>query len=341
MERWTPVDGDTFLTRENFVFCVFGYEHPDGRAVSFLKYVPSRLKTLFSIRFLERRWKFQGLQLVRPEKLYTAKNYQEMLKTFRSNFPHYICFSPFYGKEIVSSPIEFVKSVYVPRECMQELLQTKEKDKLQKLAVELATLLSQESHVLLEEFGIRGSIALGMHTMRSDVDLAVYGAENFRKIEKAVDKLNDESTLSYTFSTKLDRFRKFRGRYKNAVFMLSAVRRSEEIEHSYGKYRYHPVRSVTFGCHVVDDSEAMFKPAIYKIAEYQPLDPPSKLGEKENPGRVVSMIGCYRNVARKGGKIKVSGMLERVENIETGGIHHQVVVGTGTHEDEYIWPMSG
>ncbi len=340
MERWTPVDGDTFVTKENLVFCVFGYEHPDGQAVSFLKYIPSRLKTLFSIPFLERKWKFQGVELVRPEKLYTAKNYQKILKVFLNNFQHYVYSCPFYGKEIVSSPMEFVKSVYVPRECMQNLLQKKKKDKLQELAVELATLLSEESRVLMEKFGIRGSIALGMHTMKSDIDLAVYGAENFRNVEKAVGELNDEGILSYIFSTKLDRLRKFRGRYKDTVFMLSAVRRSEEIKHSYGKYRYHPVRPVAFRCRVVDDSEAMFKPAIYKIADYQPLNSTSELADEESPRKVVSMIGCYRNIARKGRKIRVSGTLEKVKEIETGDTHHQVVVGTGTCEDEYIWPMS-
>jgi len=54
---------------------------------------------------------------------------------------------------------------------------------------------------------------------------------------------------------------------------------------------------------------------------------------------VVSMIGCYRNVARRGDRIRVSGMLERVENLETGQVSHQVVVGTGTSEEEHIWPL--
>jgi len=339
MERWTPMDGDTFVTKENFIFCVFGYEHPDGVAFSFLKYVPSQLKTLFSIRFLKRKWVVQGIELVRPENLYTAKNYQEILKTFRSHFPHYLYLCPFYGKEIVSSPTQFIKKVYVPRDCLQELLQQKEKDQLQKLAVELATLLSEESNVSMEEFGIRGSIALNMHKTGSDIDLVVYGAENFRDVENAVSKLNDEGTLSYVFSTKLDRFRKFRGRYKNTLFMLSAVRKSKEIDHSYSKYQYHPVRPVTFQCLVTDDCEAIFRPAIYKITDYQPLGPRLQMAEKESPTQVFSMIGCYRNVARKGEMIKVSGTLEKVKNIETGTIHYQVVVGTGTYEDEYIWPI--
>ena len=96
---------------------------------------------------------------------------------------------------------------------------------------------------------------------------------------------------------------------------------------------------VTFSCEVVDDSEAMFRPAIYPVKNCQPTDPASKLMDGKVPEKVVSMIGYYRNVARHGEKIKVSGTLERVENVETGESTYQVVVGTGTSEDEYIWPL--
>jgi len=51
------------------------------------------------------------------------------------------------------------------------------------------------------------------------------------------------------------------------------------------------------------------------------------------------MIGCYRNIVRIGGKVDASGMLERVEDTESGDIHYQVVVGTAQSEDEYIRPI--
>jgi uracil phosphoribosyltransferase len=52
------------------------------------------------------------------------------------------------------------------------------------------------------------------------------------------------------------------------------------------------------------------------------------------------MIGCYRNVAKKGNLVDVSGTLERVENTVTSEIFYNVV-GTGVNEDEYIWPSLG
>jgi predicted nucleotidyltransferase len=44
-------------------------------------------------------------------------------------------------------------------------------------------------------------------------------------------------------------------------------------------------------------------------------------------------------VARKGDNIRVAGMLERVEAVKGHSTFHQVVVGTGTSEDEHIWPI--
>jgi len=338
MSAWIPIDGDTFITRENFILYVFGYEHPEGRVFSFLKYLPSELKSHFPLRYLRKRWRLRNIELVRSEKLYTAENFQKLLETFRSRFPDYVYFCPYRGKEVISPSLRLIKKVYVPKDCLQKLLKKKRKDRLQKLALELVTLLSTVSSVPVEDFGIHGSIALNMHTMKSDIDLVVHGSHNFRSLEGAISKLVGEGTLSYIFTKRLDRVRKHRGRYKNKIFVYTAVRELEEITYKYGDYRYCPVKPVTFSCQVVDDREAMFRPAFYQVTDYQPLDSASELAKDEIPIAVVSMIGMYRNVARRDEAIRVSGTLERVESTKDGDVHYHVVVGTGTREDECIWP---
>jgi len=338
MGAWIPIDGDTFITRENLIFYVFGYEHPEERVFSFLKYIPSELRSHFPLRFLGKRWRLGNIELVRAEKLYTTENFQRLLETFRSRFPDHVYFCPYRGKEVISPSLYLINRVYVPRDCLQQLLKKKRKDQLQKLALELVTLLSTESSVPIEDFGIHGSIALNMHTMKSDVDLVVYGSQNFRRLEGTVNKLVDGGTLSYVFTKRLDRVRKHRGRFKNKNFVYTTVRKPEEIACKYGDYRYCPVKHVTFSCQVVGDREAMFRPAVYQVTNYQPLDSASELAKDEIPTTVVSMIGVYRNVARRGDVIRVSGTLERVERTKDGNVHYHVVVGTGTREDEHIWP---
>jgi predicted nucleotidyltransferase len=199
--------------------------------------------------------------------------------------------------------------------------------------------LSNESGIALKEFGVHGSIALNMHTAKSDIDVVVYGSSNFRRVEKTISRLVEAGTLRYMFSNRLDVARRFKGRYMRKIFMFNAIRKQEEIRAKYGTFKYTPITPVKFQCTVKDDSEAMFRPAIYKIEDYKLAESTSGLFKTRNPELIVSMIGCYRNIARTGSKIKVSGMLEKVEKIETGEVFHQVVVGTGTSEEEYLWPL--
>jgi len=339
LEKWIPTDGDTFVTEEGFVFNVFGYEHPRDRVFAFLKYIPFRFKTLFRIHFLEKTWKYGRMKLFRAEKLYTAQNYQAFLETFRSNFPDYVYFCPFRGKDVVSTPLSSVRKVYVPKECLRFLTKIKSKDSLQKMTLDFIDLLSGESEIAMEDFGVHGSVALNMHTPKSDIDIVVYGARNFRRLENAISKLVETGTLSYVFTNRLDAARRYKGRYLNKIFMYNAVRKPEEVNSKYGAFKYSPATHVKFYCTVKNDDEAMFRPAIYKIEDYKPIDSVSVLAKDIVPKLVVSMIGCYRNIARQGDRIKVSGMLERVENVETHEVFHQVVVGTGTSEEEQIWPL--
>lgn len=337
MKEWIPRDGDAFLTREKFIFYVFGYEHSPERVFSFLKYIPSGLSRLFPVRYLKKTWKMEETELNRPEKLYTAQNFQKILKAFRKHFPSYVYFSPFLGKEVMGVPLGSVERIFHPNECLQRIMKKRKRDFLQNLVIELVNLLSSESGVPIEDFGIHGSLALNIHTAESDIDLAVYGGKNFRSLEGAVGKLANEGALNYIFTKKLDRARKHRGRYGGKRFVYNAIRKIAEITTKYGEYRYSPIKPVTFRCRVTDDSEAMFRPAIYKVTDYQPLNLSSELEKDKLPREVVSMIGYYRNVARKGETLRVSGTLERVEKVETGEMHYQVVVGTGTREGEYIW----
>jgi predicted nucleotidyltransferase len=338
LKRWIPADGDTFTTKEGFISNVFGYEHPANRVFAFLKYIPAPFQKLFNVEYLQNTWNLEEQKLFRAENLYTAQNYQTFLETFRKNFPHYVYYCPFRRKEIISAPLDSIKNIFVPRDCLHHLTRLETKDDLQRMTLSLVDLLSTESGIGLEDFGVHGSVALNMHTTKSDLDLVVYGAQNFRVLEATINRLVEAGRLSYKFSNRLDAARRYKGKYLNKIFMYNAIRKSEEIKQKYGELQYNTVTPVNFKCKVQDDSEAMFRPAIYKIRDYEPMHT-GALSEGKVPETVVSMIGCYRNVARRGERISVSGMLERAGNVETGQVFYQVVVGTATSEEEHIWPL--
>lgn len=339
MVEWVPADGDTLATKDCFIFNTFGYEHPNDRVFAFLKYIPAEFKALFNVHMLKRTWKYGETKLFRAEKLYTAKNYTTFIEVFRKNFPDYVYYCYLRNKELITAPLNLIDRVFVPRDRLAALRQVKQPDSLQKLALDLIRMLSEASGVGLDDFGIHGSIALNMHAPESDIDFVVYGSENFRVVEETIARLVNAGKLSYIVSNRLDAARKFQGRYKGKIFMYNATRKPEEVKTRYGTARFSSIDPVRFQCTVSDDTEAMFRPATYKIANYKPLDAQSELPLDKIPDRVVSNIGCYRNVARKNSEIKVTGQLERVEAIKTGAVHYQVVVGTATSEEEYIWPV--
>jgi len=328
MTTWVPYDGDAFLTRENFIFYTFGYEHPPERALAFLKYIPTRFKHCFPVHFFKRQWKLGAVEFCRPETLYSAKNFQRVTQAFRRDFSEYIYFCPFRQKDVIAPSLSLIKTVYVPNQRLQALFKKRKHDRLQKLTVEIIALLSADSSVPIEDFGLHGSIALDMHSAESDIDLVVYGAQNFRRLEAAVSRLVAEG--------KFGAAGKNRAQYKRKVFVYNAVRKPAEVAVKYGDHKYSPIASVKFRCRVEGDNETMFRPAIYHISKYQPLNIASRLKRPQIPKIVTSMIGSYRNAAKKGEEIEVSGVLERVEQVRTANVHHQVVVGSGAKEDEYI-----
>lgn len=288
---------------------------------------------------LKRIWNYKTNKLFRAEKLYTSKNYKTFIEVFKGNFPDYIYYCPLRKKELITTPLDLIEDVFVPKDCLENLRKIDDLDSLQTKALNLLDLISEASDVGLQDFGMHGSIALNMHSPESDIDFVVYGSENFRRVETAISELVNEGKLVYLFSNRLDKARKFQGRYMNKIFMYNAARKKKEIKTEYGSTRFTPIAPVKFQCTVIDDTESIFRPATYKIKNYKSLEPKSELQIDKIPDRVVSNIGCYRNIARNGVEIKVAGNLERVEIIKTGKIYHQVVVGTATSEEEYIWPM--
>ena len=159
---------------------------------------------------------------------------------------------------------------------------------------------------------------LEMHAPESDIDFVVYGTDNFRVVEDATQRLVNENKLTYIAGNRIEAARKFVGKYQGKIWMYNATKKPEEIKSKFGDYTYTPLAPVRFAATVCDDTETMYRPAIYKISNYQPHDDQSELDIDKIPIQVVSNIGCYRNVARAGQQIKVAGTLEKAQSTKDG-----------------------
>lgn len=336
-KNWSPRDGTVILTKDNFIMYTFGYSHPKNLVISYLKYIPEDNLEHFNINFLNHKWKFRSITMRRPKDLYTSKNFESIKNTFNMHYPHYLYYSPFLQKEVFVVPYSYIKELFMPNERLKHLLQKKELDSHESLALELIKLLSSSSGVSLDSFGIHGSTSYEMHSPTSDIDISVYGRDNFLTVKKAFKKLIKDDIVKRAIKIPTDAYRLNRGIYKETDFVFNAIRTLDETYNEYGMHKFEHVKRVHFNCRVSDDSESVFRPAIYGIDSIEIFDD-SIDTNIYNIRQIISMIGEFRGLCKKGTKIEGTGMLEQVENQKTSETFYRIVIGSGKGK-EYMMPL--
>jgi predicted nucleotidyltransferase len=330
------VDGDIIKTNDGFIFYVFGYEHPEDRYITYLKYVPERFKSLFKIEFLPWVWKLEGEKYVRPVNLYSPENIQEIIRVFSEHFPQYVYECPYNSKVLVSVPRDMVERIFKPGEALSKLMSKTNRLPVENVAIEWIELTSSEADVDLKSFGIHGSLCLGMISEKPDIDVVVYGGLNFRKVRSTVSRLvSSKGVMSYMYENEFDKLRKNKLSYKGFKVIFNAVRGLDEIRDVYGAYRRMPMKTVKFRCMVESAEESFFRPAIYSISEYRAVNEESRLPPEMRPKEVVVMDSRYRGLAYEGDMLEVQGLLEREVSTSSNIEKYRVVVGSG-RPGEYI-----
>ncbi|MFX1296156.1 MAG: hypothetical protein ACFFD2_15065 [Promethearchaeota archaeon] len=334
-----PRDGDIILTKDYFIFNVFGYDHPSDKIIAYLKYIPKEIQAQFQLSWIPSEWNLGDIKYVRPQQLYSPEIFKELQNVFKKNNPEYLYRDPYIGKKVFVVPHHLIRNLYVPKVLLQELLKKEYPDPLEKEAIELIQIISQYSDISLSDFGLYGSLLTGMHRgMNSDIDIIIYGAQNYLKVKKIVFDLFKEKKIEYFYESKSDEYRMNKCLYKGHKFVFNSVRKNGEIRNEYGKFKFSPIRSLHFYCDVVRSMERMFRPAIYNIEDFFPVNDESILIKTHWPSQVVSMVGKFRDIAKKGDEVEVQGLLERVEEIITHKIYYRIVIGSGQGE-EFIWPV--
>jgi len=332
-----PKDRDFVETLEGHLFCVVGYLHPPDGYTAYLKYVPAPVG----------KWGRGEARYTRALPFYHVSQVENTYSYLRENYPKYLYDCPVRGFTVSYVPRPSVKRYYGCQKVLREIMARGPRDPLEEKLLGLVGLLSDASGV--RGLGVTGSILTGIHNPDfSDMDLTVYGAGPSGRLRDAVLRLRGEGDRvqpptrreteawcrerAEKFPLKVDELRRVAetrwnyGYYRGTYFSVHPTRADREITEAYGDNTYRRTTEVTGTVTVVDASESMFLPAVYRVEE-------AKLSGGVEVDRLVSYEGLYGGVFSEGERVEFKGVLEVVEGKNPG---RQVVVGGAGSPAGYI-----
>lgn len=327
-----PKDRDFLKTREGILFCVVGYLHPKDRVTAYLKYVPKKYG----------KWKDGDVFYSRELPFYHVKNVLQTVEFLEKEYPYYVSFCKVRNIKISMVPKKYILEYYVPEERIGEIFEG-ERDSLEEEVFEFVTKLQELSGVKLKYFGVTGSILTKIHNKAfSDIDLLIYGRKNALKIKEILGEVSENKKdlrkwaikRSKNFGLTLKEALYFAerrwnyGYFNNRYFSIHPVRLDSEIREKYGDFIYERVGVSKIEAKVVDNSESLFLPSVYKISKVEVLE-----GKDFGISEVVSFEGLYSDAFDVGQKILVKGKVEKFDS------RFRIVVGSFGLEEQYIKPI--
>jgi uncharacterized protein len=376
-----PKDRDFFLTDEGLLFCVVGYLHPPDTLTAYVKYAPLSAVPFPAMSGKERLrvWQRGDVNYARMLDRYSLDSVRNTLDFLQENFPHYVHYCPIRDMVFSMVSLDRVAEYYTPEIRLAEIIAAPQ-DSLEQEAAELTVQLAQAAGIPVTKFGVTGSLLARIHNPTfSDIDLTVYGADNAWQVrcflrglphqpmhtspglcirlqgpdEMAVRRKNIltiHPTLTSTTAQYLAERRWNSQRFGDRYFSVHTTRTEAEITEIYGDQIYHNRGIAHILARVVDVSEAMFSPSIYRIDRVRILSSSLPLNEEvemeaDNIREIISFDRIFADVVEAGAEIEVLGKLEQVTNVNNqdlfGGAYSRLVVGTSAIPDGgYLIPCN-
>ncbi|MCX8204436.1 MAG: hypothetical protein N3H31_02145 [Candidatus Nezhaarchaeota archaeon] len=339
-------DRDYVETVEGLMFTVVSNLHLEDKVIAYLKYAPSP----------SGRWGREG-RYSRMMPYYDVPSLLNTLDFLERSYPHYVHFVEELGIKMSAVPLAYVKRHFKPEERLQEILRSP-KDQLEELAGELAKLISRESKVPTSALGVTGSILIDVHRVEfSDIDLVVYGRGAALRVREAIEELREEGVLGRVEGAKLEelverRVRVFhlsrdealevtrrrwnRGVFKGRDFSIHPVKVEEEVRGSIRDFKCRGLGLVEVEALVVDDGEALFMPAVYRVGDVRVLK-----GGMEARGveEVISYEGLHIDLVHVGERLRARGKLEEVVDRERGRYLRVLIGSPEARGMDYLKPV--
>ncbi len=323
-------DRDIFRDHEGRLFVTLGYIQPTDRILSYLKYVP----------YADGKWIAGG---VRYKRTFwgTVDSTVEGMTLLPQN---YTILDTHFQTDLVEPPRDTIKDYFSPEHRLQEII-TEPKDTLEESAKRTADILQDELGVPLSNIGISGSILWkGHNPTYSDINMNIYGFKDSWNLYENYVNLEDKEThtrlrnlpewnraierVSKRIST-LDMddlqtlfYRRKALCIKDRCIGITSILKPEEapIKHGSESYLTMTQNPVKLSMTVENADYGIFHPAIYTT---EPI-----MTNEASVTRIMIYDGAFGGLFKKGDRIEVAGMLQRVTQTKTGTESHQLMVGT-------------
>ena len=301
----TYLPRDFIETEEGLIFAVVDGVPEDGKVLSFLRYGSAGKVSTDAANTL-----------------------------LRQHHPHYLHHSRRLDAKLHAVPIVKVLRHHRPRARVREILSRGASDAIEAKLLRLLELLA-EGGVPLESVGVTGSLLIGRQTPASDLDLVVYGREDFFRARQWVRELVDEGRLGdldeaawldaygrrgcelgYAEFLRHEHRKGNKGMIEGTKFDLALIVEEAEPE---PPAQWRKTGTAVIRGRVLDDRRAYDQPARYPI-------------EHEEIGEVLSFTHTYVGQAFTGETLEAAGAVETADD----GRKRLVVGSTREALGEYI-----
>ena len=322
-------DRDAIVTREGLIFRVFGYSHPKDAYICDVEYAPAAI------------FKSENPKAFRSDghSIFYKFYEDEGWKFIRSNFPQYMILLGSLGRQVVGVKRSEIAQVRRPHEGLTRLTAMKTEDQLVSATKKALKLVTRQSGLSTENFGVFGSMLHGFHhPLFSDIDLVIYGSKQTAKL---CETLKELYVADSPFRNEFETDQSIKG--KNWKFMNLSPQEyvwHQQRKLTYGLFKeekgrmikteFEPVKGwnevsdkyssrnrilqcgwVKMSARITEDHDGPFIPSFYGITPLRVLEGSREASEAEE---IVSYIEEFRMQARRDETVYVEGNLENVTN---------------------------
>jgi predicted nucleotidyltransferase len=195
-----------------------------------------------------------------------------------------------------------------------------------------------------------------LHKPGSDIDVLIYGSRNCSRVYSVLGQLlkdkssplksynkqelvnlfdfrSKDTAMSFEDFVRTESKKVLQGTFLKTDYFVRFVKDWNEVDEKYGDIQYRNVGYTRIEATVIDDSEAIFTPCIYRIANVKFLEGAGCETVKE----ITSFRGRFCEQAKLDERVVAQGKIEQVTDTRDNSQHFRLLVGNN-HED-FIVPQ--